>query len=129
MLTSRGFSAIYRVFGLLTLFLPVLVLANWGRASYLALDLAVVKGMYQIFGFVGSAAVIWIGTRRQWPEVVNTGMTLFIIFLYTKFFDWWWEIMPKYLFFLVLGLTAILFIVVLRRLRTTNYKLLGGNTP
>lgn len=124
-----GFAAIYRVFGLLTLFLPVLVLANWGQASYLALDPAVVKGMYQVFGFVGSAAAIWVGARRQWPEVVNTGMTLLIIFLYTKFFDWWWEIMPKYLFFLVLGLTAILFIVVLRRLRTTNYKLLGGNTP
>ncbi len=124
-----GFAAIYRVFALLTLFLPVLVLANWGQASYLALDPTVVKGMYQVFGFVGSAAAIWIGARRQWPEVVNTGMTLFVIFLYTKFFDWWWEIMPKYLFFLVLGLAAILFIVVLRRLRTTKYRLLGGGAP
>jgi len=34
--------------------------------------------------------------------------------------------MPKYLFFLVLGLTAVLFLVVLRRLRVTNYKLPGG---
>lgn len=124
-----GFAATYRVFGLLTLFLPVLVLANWAQASYLTFDPAMVKGMYQVFGFVGSAAAIWFGARRQWSEVVNTGMTLFVIFLYTKFFDWWWKIMPKYLFFLVLGLTAILFIIVLRRLRTTNYKLLGGGTP
>ena len=124
-----GFAAIYRVFGLLTLFLPVLVLANWAQASYLRFDPAVVKGMYQALGFVGSAAAVWFGARRQWPEVVNTSMTLFVIFLYRKLFDWWWEIMPKYLFFLVLGLTAILFIVVLRRLRTTNYKLLGGGAP
>ncbi len=124
-----GFAPVYRVFGLLTLFLPVLVLANWAGASYLRFDPAVVKGMYQVFGFVGSAAAIWLGARRQWPEVVNTGMTLFVIFLYTKFFDWWWQIMPKYLFFLVLGLTAILFIAVLRRLRTTNYKPLGGGAP
>ena len=123
-----GFAVIYRVFGLLTLFLPALVLANWGQASYLDLDPSVVKGLYQLFGFVGSAIVIWLGARRRWPEAVNTGVTFFVIFLYTKFFDWWWEIMPKYLFFLVLGLTAVLFLLVLRRLRTTNYKLLGGSS-
>ena len=121
-----AFAAVYRVFGLITLFLPALVLANWGQASYLMVDPDVVEGMYQIFGFVGSALVIWLGARRHWPEVVNTGVIFFVIFLYTKFYDWWWEIMPKYLFFLVLGLTAILFILVLRRLRTTNYSLTQG---
>lgn len=120
-----GFAAVYRIFGLITLLLPSLVLANWGRGSYLYIDPDVVEGLYQLFGFVVSAVAIWLGARRHWPEVVNTGVIFFVIFLYTKFFDWWWEIMPKYLFFLVLGLTAILFIVVLRRLRTTNYKLLG----
>ncbi|HEK0005788.1 TPA: DUF2157 domain-containing protein, partial [Pseudomonas aeruginosa] len=30
----------------------------------------------------------------------------------------WWEAMPKYLFFLVLGLSALLILLVLRRLRT-----------
>jgi len=34
----------------------------------------------------------------QWRHVVNTAVTLFIVLLYTKFFDWWWEAMPKYLF-------------------------------
>jgi len=121
-----GFAAVYRIFGLITLFLPTLVLANWGQISYLMVDPDVVEGMYQLFGFIGCALAIWLGARRHWPEVVNTGLIFFVIFLYTKFFDWWWEIMPKYLFFLVLGLTAILFILVLRRLRMTNYKLLGG---
>jgi uncharacterized membrane protein len=121
-----GFAGIYRIFGLLTLFLPALVLANWGNGSYLELDPDIIEGMYQLFGFAGSAGAIWLGARRHWPEVVNTGMTFFVIFLYTKFFDWWWEIMPKYLFFLVLGLTAILLLLVLRRLRATNYRLLGA---
>ncbi|PKO71838.1 MAG: DUF2157 domain-containing protein [Betaproteobacteria bacterium HGW-Betaproteobacteria-14] len=112
-----GFSAIYRVFGLLTLFLPTLVLANWGRASHLDIDPKMIEGIYQLFGFAGSAAAIWFGLRRVWPEVVNTGMVFFVIFLYTKFFDWWWDVMPKYLFFLVVGLTAILFLMVMRRLR------------
>jgi uncharacterized membrane protein len=111
---------------LITLLLPALVLANWGRGSYLSLDPDVVEGLYQLLGFAGSAGAIWLGARRHWPEVINTGVTFFVIFLYTKFFDWWWEIMPKYLFFLVLGLTAILILLVLRRLRATNYKLWGA---
>lgn len=63
-------------------------------------------------------AAVWVGIRRSWPDLVNTGVTLFVILLYTKFFDWWWEAMPKYLFFLILGLTALLFLIVLKRLRS-----------
>ncbi len=122
-----GFGAIYRVFALLTLFLPMLVLANWGEVSYLDAKPSLVEGFYQVLGFASSAAAVWLGVRRHWPEVVNTSVTFFVIFLYTKFFDWWWDTMPKYLFFLVLGLTAILFLVVLRRLRGTGQKLSGGS--
>jgi uncharacterized membrane protein len=112
-----GFAAIYRVSALLTLFLPMLVLANWGDLSYLDLDPLVVKRSYEVLGFAASAAVVWLGVRRHWNHVVNTGIVFFLVFLYTKFFDWWWDIMPKYLFFLVLALTAVLFLVMLRRLR------------
>lgn len=115
----HGFAPIYRVFGLLALLLPVLVLSNWGKSSYLDADPDIIEGAYQLAGFALSAAAIWLGARKGWSEVVNTGMTFVVIFLYTKFFDWCWEIMPKYLFFLVLGLTAVLILVVLRRLRGT----------
>ncbi len=122
----QGFAAIYRVFGLLTLFLPMLILANWGQISYLDFDRTLIQGFYQVLGFAGSAAAIWLGTKRHWPEVVNTGLTFFVIFLYTKFYDWWWEIMPKYLFFLVIGLSAVLLLVVFKRLRTGRYKGAGS---
>lgn len=121
-----GFQPMYRVFGLLTVFLPVLVLGNWGNSSYFDWDADFIEGFYQVVGFVLSAFAVWFGVRKQWPEVINTGVTFFIIFLYTKIFDWWWESMPKYLFFLVLGLVAVLFLVVLKRLRASNYKLFRG---
>lgn len=124
-----SFPPVYRIFGLLTVFLPVLVLGNWGNSSYLDWDMDLIEGFYQVVGFAGAALAVWFGVRKQWPEVVNTGVTFFIIFLYTKFFDWWWEIMPKYLFFLVLGLAAVLFLVVLKRLRATSYKPFGGDQP
>ena len=121
-----GFPAMYRVFGWLTVFLPMLVMAHWGEASYLDGDANFIEGGYQVAGFVTAAFAVWLGVRKQWPEVINTGVTFFVIFLYTKLFDWWWETMPKYLFFLVLGLVAVLFLVVLKRLRATNYKLFQG---
>lgn len=115
-----GFAATYRIFGALALFLPVLVLAHWGSVSYLDLDSDVIEMIYQVAGFAGTAALAWYGARRHWPEVVNTAVTLFVIFFYTKLFDWWWDAMPKYLFFLVMGLAAILFLLVFKRLRRVN---------
>lgn len=112
-----GFAPLYRIFGMLALFLPMLVLANWGYISYLDLSRRLVEGIYQTLGFLGTATLIWYGTRRHWNDVVNTGVTLFVIFFYTKLFDWWWDAMPKYLFFLLMALTAILLLVVFKRLR------------
>lgn len=112
-----GFAMTYRIVGLLAFFLPMLVMANSGRSSYLPLDRNVVEAMYQLLGFAGTASVVWLGVRRHWNEVANTGVALFVIFLYTKLFDWWWDVMPKYLFFFVLGLVALLLLFMFRRFR------------
>lgn len=116
-----GFSPIYRVFGLLTAFIPILILSNWGTISYLNYDNDIIEGSYQLLGFVLAGLAVWVGIRRHWNDVVNTGNVFFVIFLYTKMFDWWWEIMPKYLFFLVMGLSAILFLFIFKRLRGKGY--------
>lgn len=113
----ESFPLVYRVLGLLSLLLPVLVLANWGGGSYLPWPRAVIEAVYQLAGFALSAGAIWLGLRMRWAEVVNTGVVFFVVFLYTKLFDWWWHVMPKYLFFLVLGLCSVLALLVVRRLR------------
>jgi uncharacterized membrane protein len=115
-----GFAPIYRVFALLALLAPMLVLANWGYGSYLPVSVESIERIYQALGFVASAGVIWLGARRDWPEALNTGTTFFVIFLYTKFFDWWWDLVPKFAFFLIIGLTAILFIMTMKRLRASS---------
>ncbi|MGL1832070.1 DUF2157 domain-containing protein [Rhodocyclaceae bacterium SMB388] len=117
----EDFPPVYRVFGLVSLLLPALVLANWGGISYLPWPVGVIEAFYQLCGFALSAAAVWLGLRRQWPETVNAGITFFVIFLYTKFFDWWWEPMPKYLFFMVLGLVAVLILLVIKRLRQAGH--------
>jgi uncharacterized membrane protein len=114
-----GFDTIYRVFAMLLFFIPVLILSNWGDVSYMNLHNDLIEGIYQMVGFVFSGLAIFVGIKRGWQDVVNTGNVFFVIFLYTKIFDWWWDWMPKYLFFLVVGLVAILMLFIFKRLR--NY--------
>ena len=111
------FPAYYRVFGMLTVLIAILILSHWGEASYLMLLAEDVKVLYQILGFTVAGLTIWAGIRWHWPGITNLGTTFFVIQLYTKFFDWWWDWMPKYLFFLVLGLVALLLLLIFKRLR------------
>ncbi|MDH5572241.1 MAG: DUF2157 domain-containing protein [Gammaproteobacteria bacterium] len=121
-----GFAPIYRVFGCMLFLIPVLVLSNWGEASYLAWDNSIIEGSYQLVGFGISAALIVLGIRKHWTDVINTGNAFFVLFLYTKFFDWWWEIMPKYLFFLVIALSSLLLLFIYKRVRVQT-QLAGGH--
>jgi len=120
-----GFAALYRVFALLLFFLPVLVLSNWGEISYLELPRERIEALYQVAGFAVSGCAIVFGVLMGWPEVVNTGNAFFTLFLYTKFYDWWWEWMPKYQFFLIIGLTAIGMLLMLKWMRRFSFQRRG----
>lgn len=111
------FARIYRIFSLLLFFIPVLILSHWGAGSYLNFDHDFIEGSYQFLGFLSCALLIWLGVKRGWIEVVNTSNVFFVLFLYTKMFDWWWELMPKYVFFLLVGLIAILLLTIFKRLK------------
>lgn len=113
----EDFPAVYRLVGLISLLLPMLVLSNWGGGSYLPWGVRTIEHFYQVAGFALSAGAIWLGIRRQWAESANCGTVFFVIFMFTKFFDWWWHTMPKWLFFLLIGLTSVLFLLVMMRVR------------
>lgn len=117
-----GFDTLYRVFGWLCLLLPLLILSHWGAASYLDMDSERVESLYQVGGFIASAVAIGLGTRLAWNETVNTGIVFFLLFLLTKFFDWWGAV-PKWLFFLAIGLCATGVLVVLQHLRRRRVRI------
>lgn len=112
------FPAVYRAVALVAVFIAILALGTDGRLSYMEVDRAWLESTYQWIGFLSSAGVVWLGVRRGWTECVNVGTAAFVVFLFVKFVDWWWETMPRYLFFFVIGLTAVLILLLLRRLRT-----------
>jgi hypothetical protein len=93
-----------------------------GSASYFNWPAGIIEGSYQTLGFVLSAAAVYLGMVRRWQHVMITGNVFFALFLYTKFFDWWWDWMPKFLFFFLIGLTAILALLIFKRLRELQLK-------
>jgi len=92
-------------------------MSHWGEASYFDLRNKTIEGIYQFAGFVFSLAAIWFGIHKSFQAITNIGSISFVIFLYSRFYDWWWEWMPKYLFFLIIGVTAILALLIFKYLR------------
>jgi hypothetical protein len=76
-----------------------------------------VAAAYQLAGIFLSLVVVAHGLRLGAASLVNLGAAGFGVFLFTRLQAWWWEWMPKYLFFLVLGLIAFGLLLVFRRIR------------
>jgi hypothetical protein len=112
-----GFAAIDRVLGLIFLLFPMILLAITGSMSYLPFDPDHISVGYQILGFAVSAGAIALGVARRFRDFVYCGALFFVVFLYLKFVQWWWDWMPKYLFFLIVALTAMGVLWALKRLR------------
>jgi uncharacterized membrane protein len=113
------FPAVYRLVGLLAFFVSVLILSASGQRSYLPWEWTAVEHAYQTFGLAASAAAVWAGIRQNWTGVVNLGTAFFTLFLLIRLIDWWWQWMPKYLFFLLVGVVAIGLVAVFKRLRSS----------
>jgi hypothetical protein len=111
-----GDAAIDRCLGLIFVLFPVFILGIENQ-SYLPFDHATIRRVYQASGFVLSAGAIGLGIARRFRETVYGGAFFFVAFLYLKYAQWWWDWMPKYLFFLIVALTAMALLWLLLRLR------------
>jgi uncharacterized membrane protein len=111
------FPPVYRLAGALAFFIAVLALSEWGVHSYLPIDTKSVEVGYEFVGLATAAGAIWLGILRQWDGVVNTSSIFFAIFLLCRLYHWWWDWLPKYLFFAVIGAIAILLVLGFKRVR------------
>ncbi len=117
-----NFDVVYRYFSMFLFFLPVLILSNYSSISYINMDRDFLEGFYQLVGFGFSAFAIFIGIKKGLSEVTNMGNIFFVIFLYTKFYNWWWAWMPKYVFFLIIGVSAVFILMILEKFRNELLK-------
>lgn len=113
-----GFDPIYRIFAMILFFTSVLILSNFGAASYISyLSGGIIEGLYQLVGFGVSLMAIWFGIKKGWGDLINGGNIYFTLFLYTKFYDWWWDIMPKFIFFFLMGMVTLGLMLILKKMR------------
>jgi uncharacterized membrane protein len=75
------------------------------------------EAAYQVAGLLISVGVVYHGLRLGRSGLVNLGATAFIVFLFVRLHSWWWDWMPKYLFFLGISLVAIGLLLIFRRIR------------
>jgi uncharacterized membrane protein len=114
---NAEFPGVYRLIGLLTVYASLLALWHAGRDSFLPITAQTIERFYQVVAFAAAAATIWLGIRYNLSGTVNLGAATFTIFLYIKLVDWWWDWMPKYAFFLIVGAIAIGLLIAFRKLR------------
>jgi len=112
-----AFARVYRLAGWVAVLFPLLLLAQNAAFSYLPLPVTAVRRLYDVVAVLGGAMALWTGIRRRGLGVVNVATLFLAVFLFLKLFDWWWDWMPRYLFFFLLGLLALTALVVLQRLR------------
>jgi uncharacterized membrane protein len=82
----------------------------------------VAVGAYELASFALAVLAIAVGSRRGWREVETIGTAFLVFYLFPRFFDCWWDWMPRWLFFLVIGALAVAMLLALRRLRSTGHR-------
>ena len=95
----------------------VLALSTFETTSLLPWSGPVVAASYQVLAAILAMAVVALGVRTGRAETLVLGALFTGAFLIGRFVDWWWDWMPKYLFFLALAALAIAWLSLLGRLR------------
>ena len=108
--------------GLLGLFF----LSIAGQASLLPVTVHVAEAIYQGAMLIACVSVLAVSLRWQWLESVYIAAIGLTIFIFSRFFDWFWDSMPRYVFFLLLAATAFGWLVAMRRMRA---RLRGTEAP
>jgi hypothetical protein len=118
----HDFDFVYRVCGAATGLTGLLIFSTSGHLCCWGVTYRVAEVFCQIAGIVLSGGVIFHGFRLGRSGLVNLGAVAFVVFLYVRLHSWWWHWMPKYLFFFLIGLTAVGLLLIFRRLRTRLFE-------
>jgi uncharacterized membrane protein len=114
-----GFIPIWRVTGVLAVSIALLTLGqNVLTSAFHGVNPNILEGIYQLACAIVFPWLVVIGVRREWREITLIGTSSLSLFLLLRLHDWFWDYLPKWLFFLLVGFLALLVLLLLRQLRS-----------
>ncbi|HTR19494.1 MAG TPA: DUF2157 domain-containing protein [Gemmatimonadales bacterium] len=113
---TAGFAPWWRGTGGAALILGLLILGSNGQLSMFAGGVHTIEIVYKIVGAVALSALIAWGIRRDQRIVMQIGTAGAVLYLFLRLVDWFWDWVPQWLFFLIVGAFALAVLFVLRRL-------------
>ena len=112
------FTPWYRGLGAGALVLGLVLLGSNGTLSGFAVaNRHAIEIGYQVAGALAPTALVTWGIRHDERLVTQIGTAGAVLFLFLRLVDWFWALVPKWLFFLLVGGFALAVLLVLRRLR------------
>jgi hypothetical protein len=114
-----GFAPVWRTIGAIAFGMGVLITGLNGQFSAMdgGIDRPYIEAAYQVLAAIALPLLVVIGVRRDWGGVTVVGVIFLILFLLTRLSAWFWDYLPKWLFFLLVGVLALLVLLLLRQLR------------
>ncbi|AHG19075.1 membrane protein [Chania multitudinisentens RB-25] len=107
-LAQRGLDRVSLAMGLLYLFIALWILSIFGNYgdldSWYSTRQIELLHWSLLFG-LAAAAAIWLGLKHDDGMLRGFGLTFLGINLYTRFFEFFWDSMPKAVFFVLLGIS------------------------
>jgi uncharacterized membrane protein len=107
----RGMGATVLVLGLL------LVQSNGEVSAFWTTNRHTIEIVYKLVGAVVLTSLVVWGIRRDQRLVAQIGTAGAVLYLFMRLVDWFWDLLPKWLFFLLVGGFALAVLLVLRRVR------------
>jgi hypothetical protein len=114
---DRAFAPVARLVAFGVGFLALLVLSASGSSSAAPVNAMVVEAIYQGVMLVASVSTLVVAIRHRWHETVSLVTVVFALFLLIRYVDWFWDLLPRYVFFLTLAALAFAWLIALRRMR------------
>ena len=103
--------------GLLQTYCILLGLIGLPYQSLLPLPNLQVEWFYTVVGLAAGGLVIRQCIRKDWASGTYLSAVFLVLLMLHRYVDWFWEELPHYVFFLILGAFAVAIIAALRHLR------------
>jgi hypothetical protein len=112
-----GFRRAWTILGMTALAMSLLYLGLNADGSWFGSGRAV-EGMYQVIGAATFVGLAWFGLARDDLTLARGAAAALVVFLFFRLMDWFWDAIPNWLFFLMVGALALGALLVLSRVRS-----------